>query len=131
MLRWLGRLVVVGIIGVIGYAAYDYYMAGLHTRPQMPDGAFSISYKNGMRAIIVGVPNEEENRRYLGFAMDVPYYVRDAWSFCHPPTEEEAPQVAQFLEERDMPGMRFEAVCKITVDEDVLVSGLITSVPRL
>ncbi len=97
----------------------------------MPDGAFSISYKNGLRAILVDVPNESETRRYFGFPLDVPFYVSDAWSFCHPPSLEEAPQAALFLEERNMPGERFEAVCKVTLDDDVVVRGLITSVPRL
>lgn len=131
MLKWLMRLVVVAIIGWGGYGAYDWYMAGNHTRPDMPEGAFSLSYKNGLRAIMVDVPNEKETRRYFGFPQEVPYYLEDAWSFCRPPTKDEATQVARFLEERDMPGERFEAVCKITADDDIVLRGLITSVPRL
>ncbi|MBX3529282.1 MAG: hypothetical protein KF849_01665 [Rhizobiaceae bacterium] len=112
-----------------GYVAYDYYMAGYHTRPAMPEGAFSLSYKNGLRGILVGIPNEKETRRYLGVPLEVPFYLTDAWSWCHRPTEEEAPRVAQFMAERDWPGQRFEAVCRITVDGKDVVRGLIISVP--
>ncbi|MBE7731459.1 hypothetical protein [Devosia faecipullorum] len=131
MWKWVGRIVVVAVLGWVGYATYDWYMAGHHTRPEMPEGAFSLSYKNGLRGILVDISNEKETRRYFGFPQEVPNYLRDAWSWCQPPTEAEAPQVAQFLEERNMPGERFEAVCKITADDDVVVRGIITSVPRL
>lgn len=131
MWKWLTRIVVVVLVAGGGYAAYDYFMAGFHTRPEMPEGAFSISYKNGLRAILIDVPNEQETRRYFGFPQDVPFYVKDAWSLCHPPTDEEAPEVARFLQDRNMPGERFEAVCKVTVDDDVVLRGLITSVPKL
>lgn len=52
---------IVGVLRAVGagFVAYDYFSAGLHTRPEMPKGAFSLSYKNGMRAILVGIPNEE------------------------------------------------------------------------
>jgi hypothetical protein len=105
MFKWIVRLLFVGVLGWLGYGAYDYFRAGLHTRPEMPDGAFSISYANGLRAILTGVPNEEEARRYFGFPQEV--------------------------EDRNMPGERFEVVCKVTADEDVVVRGVITSVPKL
>lgn len=131
MWKWLFRIAGLAVLGCIGYATYDGYMAGFHTRPEMPKGAFSLSYKNGLRGILVDIPNEKETRRYFGFPQEVPHYLRDAWSWCHPPTEAEAPHFTQFLAERDMPGERFEAVCKITADNDVVVRGIITSVPRL
>jgi len=82
--KWLfGAVALVGL-AYFGYGAFEYYQAGLHTRPKMPDGAFSISYKNGLRAILVNVPNEQKSRRYFGFPMDVPYYLVDAWSYCSP-----------------------------------------------
>lgn len=126
MWKWV---ILVIILGGGGYMAYDSYMAGHHTRPEMPEGAFSLSYKNGLRGILVDVPNEKETRRYLGVPMEVPFYLKDSWSWCRPPTEEEGPQVAQFMAERDWPGQRFEAVCKITVDGAEVVRGLIISVP--
>lgn len=131
MFKWLFRIGLLAILGWIGYVTYDWYMAGHHTRPEMPEGAFSLSYKNGLRGIVVDVADERETRRYFGFPQTVPHYIEDAWSWCHPPTEEEAPQVAKFLADRNMPGERFEAVCKVTADDDVVFRGLITSVPKL
>lgn len=49
------------------FALWDYLRGGFFSRPAMPEGAFSISYKNGLRAIIVGSPNEQDTRRYFGF----------------------------------------------------------------
>jgi hypothetical protein len=121
----------VGVLGWLGYGAYDYFRAGLHTRPEMPDGAFSISYANGLRAILTGVPNEEEARRYFGFPQEVPHYLEDAWSICAPPEGDEIAMASKFVEDRNMPGERFEVVCKVTADEDVVVRGVITSVPKL
>lgn len=131
MWKWVRRVVFAVVIAGGCYAAYDAYRAGYHTRPDMPEGAFSISYKNGMRAILVDVPNEQKSRRYFGFPTDVPFYLKDAWSYCSPPTEEEGEQVASFMKTREWPGERFEAVCKINVDNDVVLRGLITSVPKL
>lgn len=128
MWKWLVLFV---LLAGGGFVAYDGYMAGLHARPAMPDGAFSISYRNGLRAILVDVPNEQETRRYFGIPLDVPLYLQDAWSYCRPPTKEEGAEVAVFMQERDMPGERFEAVCKLTVDDDTVTRGLVTSVPKL
>ena len=123
--RIVGGLIVV----LAGYSVYDYYRAGLHTRPEMPDGAFSISYKNGLRAILVDVPNEQETRRYFGFPVDVPFYLEDAWATCLPPTDDEARELK--VNWNDNPGERIEGVCKIKVDDDVVIRGIVTSVPRL
>ena len=128
---WLKRGIAVAVLGYVAYGVWDYYRAGYFTRPDMPEGAFSISYKSGLRAILVDVENQQESRRYLGYPMDVPFYLKDAWATCSPPTEEEKPNVETFLAERHMPGQRFEAVCRIQADNDTVVRGLITSVPRL
>ncbi|TBN14860.1 hypothetical protein EYC79_07500 [Agrobacterium cavarae] len=119
------------VLGYLGYAAWDYHRAGYFTRPDMPEGAFSISYKSGLRAILIGIKNEQESRRYLGYPMDVPFYLKETWAKCSPPTEQEKPNVEGFMAEHNMPGQRFEAVCRIQADSDVVVRGLITSVPRL
>ncbi|MFF0947897.1 hypothetical protein ACFYE9_09565 [Rhizobium leguminosarum] len=131
MAKWIGRAIAAVVIAGVGYSVYDAYRAGYFTRPEMPDGAFSLSYRNGLRAIVVDVPNEQEVRRYFGFPTDVPFYLKDAWSFCSAPADEEKEQVAGFMKNREWPGERFEAVCKIKVDDDVVVRGLITSVPKL
>lgn len=124
-------VIILGGGGFVAYGAYDYYKAGFHTRPAMPEGAFSHSYANGLRGILVNVPNEEETRRYLGIPSEVPFYLEDSWSWCYPPTEEESADAAAFLAMRDWPGQRFEAVCKITLEDNEIVRGVIISVPRV
>lgn len=131
MWKWIGRTIVVVVVAFIGYGTYDYYRADLHTRPDMPQGAFSISYKNGLRAILVGVPNEKKSRRYFGYPTEVPYYIADAWAFCSPPEESEKQEAERFIKEYGGPGERFEVVCRIQVDDDTVIRGFITSVPRL
>lgn len=131
MWKWIGGALFIGTAGYLAYGAYDYYRAGLHTRPQMPEDAFSISFATGLRAILTGVPDQKGTRRYFGFPQEVPYYLEDAWSTCSPPEGEDVPMAQKFIKDRAMPGERFEVVCKITVDEDIVVRGIITSVPRL
>jgi len=131
MWKWVKRLILAAVLIGVGFTAYDSYKYGYHTRPKMPDGAFSLSYKSGLRGILVDVPDEKENRRYLGYPMDVPFYLKESWSFCRPPQENEKAQASEFMEKRDWPGERFEAVCKIDVDNKTVIRGLITSVPRI
>lgn len=131
MRKWFVRLIALIVIAGGSYTVYDYYRAGLHKRPAMPVGAFSHSYKNGLRAILVGISNEEKTRRYFGFPFDVPFYLKDEWSFCFSPGEDDRENVVAFMKERDWPGMRFEAICKIEVGDETVVRGVIASVPRL
>lgn len=131
MRKWITRGLVLAVACYGGYALWDYYRGGFFSRPDMPEGAFSISYTNGLRAILVDIPDEQSTRRYFGFPQDVPHYLRDAWATCSPPTEEERPNAQKFIADRNMPGERFEAVCRLQVDNDLVIRGLITSVPRL
>lgn len=131
MLKWIWRLLLIALIGWAGYAAYHYYRGGFHTLPDMPEGAFPLSFTNGLRAVMLDVPDERQTRRYLGLAAEVPFYLEDVWSFCHPPTEELQAEAASFIEERDMPGERFEALCTIDVDGEEVTRGIVTSVPDL
>lgn len=128
MLKWILLIV---LVGGGGYMAYDYYMAGPRTRPEMPEGAFSLSYKNGLRGIMVDRPDLKSTRRYLGFPFDVPFYLRESWSWCYPPTEEEGLASQPFMAERDWPGQKLEAVCKLAVDGKEIVRGLIVTVPKV
>lgn len=131
MWTWIKRVLIATFIAWGGYTVYDFYRAGYHTRPEMPAGAFSISYKNGLRAILVDVPNEQKTRRYFGTPIKVPFYLEDAWSFCSSPLDEEMAQVNTILHSRNWPGERIEAVCKIEIDSEVVVRGIVTSVPKL
>lgn len=128
MLKWI---VLVVIFALGGYVAYDSYMAGYLTRPKMPEGAFSLSYKNGLRGIMVDLPDERETRRYLAVPMKVAFYLEEAWSWCSPPTKEEGAQAAQIMAEQNWPGQRLEAVCKFTVEAEKVVRGLIITVPKV
>lgn len=131
MWKWLKAAVAFVAIAYVSYGIYDGYRAGYFTRPPMPEGAFSLSYKNGLRGILVGIPEEKSTRRYLAHALEVPFYLEDAWSFCYPPTEEEQQYMSAFMKIEDWPGARFEAICRIEVDNDIVVRGLIASVPKL
>lgn len=135
MWRWVGVVVLLGLFALVGWGVYDYRSAGLHTRPDMPPNAFSLSYKNGLRAILVDVPDERDTRRYFGYPTEVPFYLEDAWSFCSPPEGQEAAVYEAWLDEADErgrpPGMRVEAVCRIDVEGEKVIRGVITTVPRL
>lgn len=125
--KWIGVLL---LLGFVGYGVVDYFRAGYHTRPAMPEGAWSLSFKSGLRGIVVDV-SEDDSRRYLGVPMDVPFYLKDSWSWCYPPKDGEIAQAQAFIAERDWPGQRFEAVCKVSVEDTEVVRGLIISVPRV
>lgn len=123
------RLIGFLIVGGVAYTGYDYVRAGLFSRPDMPEGAFSISYKDGFRAILVDVPNERDTRTYRGFSLDVPDYLEREWSLCMPPSEEEAAEI--LATHGDNPGERVEVVCTIDTDGVFVTRGYITSMPEL
>ena len=123
------RIAAVLVLGWVGYSVYVSYKAGFFSRPEIPEGAFSLSFDNGLRAIVEGVADERVARRYFGVAMEVPSYLEEAWSLCIPPTPDEEKQISDARGNR--PGERIEAVCRVKVDEDVVVRGFITTVPRL
>jgi hypothetical protein len=128
MRKWSNRIAGVILISSLAYGAYLYFAGGYHTRPDIPAGAFSASFKNGLRAII-DRPDERSTRRYLGVPFDVPFWAEDAWAFCSPPTKKEASDI---LEQIDMgPGSRLDAICKITADDTLILRGAVFSVPRL
>lgn len=123
MLKWIiGVAVLVGV-GLVGY---DYFKGGFHTRPEMPEGAFSLSYKSGLRAIVVGMPDMRPERKYLGIPFKVPSWYEAAWSFCSAPSPDEK------AKSQDLgPGSRLEAICRIKTDDTEVLMGAIYSVPNL
>lgn len=130
MNKWLLRLVGVGVVGFIGYGAYDYYKAGLHTRPPMPEGAFSLSFKAGPRVIMIDTRDERSTRRYIiRPRTDVPIWFEESWSYCTPPTEEERAFLLDRLEQG--PGMRLDGVCNLEADGDVIPTGYIFTIPDI
>lgn len=151
MLKWIGRIIVVGIVGYLGLLVYEYNRRGLFSMPDLPQGAYYVSFKNGLRGIVLDadVPEtstgdgpkffrslsiENRDRKYLGIPADVPSWFADAWSICRAPTEQDRADIAENLPDdmrRTLVTARFEAVCRIDVDGQPLTRGLLFSVPRL
>lgn len=129
MKSWINLAVKLALIGAVLYGAFHYYRAGYLSRPEMPEGAHSVSFKNGLRAILVDTPNERTTRRYFGHRFQVPFYLEDVWSFCAAPTDDETKELARIYELRA--GERYKAVCKIEIENEIVPRGFITSVPRL
>ena len=129
MWKWIGRGLLIAILAVGGYAAYDYYRGGFHKMPLLPPGAFPLSFKSGFRAIMVGVDVDTETRRYRGYpATNVPDWYLETWSFCRPFSEDEQAEIQRNADFG--PGHRWEAVCEIDADGETVIRGWIASVPN-
>lgn len=126
------KLIIALVVIWAAYEAYSYYnfrRAGLHTRPALTEGSFSLSFKSGLRAILHDRPDERKTRRYFGYPLEVPFYIQDAWSDCYPADDRDAASVLNELGNR--PGERVEGICRIDVDGELVTRGFVTSVPRL
>jgi len=123
MWKWI----IFALVGIgAGILVYDYFRQGLHTMPELPDGAFFVSYKNGMRAIMVDVPDYRPKRKYMSTTFKVEPWYEDAWSFCRAPFEEETASAKDIGT-----GSRLEAVCFIDDGDTKVPRGLVYSVPNL
>jgi hypothetical protein len=150
MKRWILRTFFLGILGYVSYSAYDFQRRGYLSLPDIPDGAYTLSFKNGLRAIVLDADVTEthladsskyfrllilanRDRSYIGFPTEVQPWFEDAWSWCKPPTEQEKASLELMPDDfkRQVENTRFEAVCRIDVDGQDIVRGLIFSVPRL
>lgn len=150
MKKWVLRAVALCVLGYAVYWAYGFQRFGYLTLPDIPDGAYTLSYGNGLRAIVLDpdIPDRSgdtspkyfrqlaianRDRKYLGIPLEVQPWFKDAWSWCKAPTEEERSQLEQSSDELKnmVANARFEAVCRIDVDGEDIVRGLIFSVPRL
>ena len=148
--RWIIRGAVAAIViyaGLVGYEAHKY---GDFSLPDLPDGAFTLSFKSGFRAIVIDAEVDDyvakdsskhfrrlgyanSRRKYLGYPVDVPSWFKHAWSWCRPPTQEETAQRENWPEDlkKLFATARFDAVCTIEADGKTIPRGLIFSVPRL
>jgi hypothetical protein len=52
MLNWIGRVVVVGVVGYLGLLIYEFQRLGLFSLPDLPQGAYLVSFKNGLRGVV-------------------------------------------------------------------------------
>ncbi len=140
-----------GFFAWLGLAIFDQYRGGFFSLPDIPDGAYPLSFKNGLRAIVLDADVSDHSydqnwkyfrhlsladpdRRYLGFPYDVPAWFEDTWSFCKKPTTEEANWIQNQMPKsmRDQVATaRFDAVCIIEADGKKILRGLIYSVPDL
>lgn len=149
---WIAKLVVVGVVGYFGYAAYDLQRGGYFDLPEMPFGSYNASFKNGLRGIILNanVPTNDiadrpaifrrifdadPERKYLGVPMTVAPWFEDVWSTCEAPTQEMRDYVDKSMPDEmkaQLQGARFDAFCYIDVDaQQRIARGVIYSVPRL
>ena len=145
-------MIVLGFLGTTGYSIYDYYRAGFFDLPELATGSYIVSFKNGLRGIVVDAKVSDSRnasgpallrilsranpeRRYLGIPFKVASWFENAWSTCVAP-----PDGSQEFYEKTMPeetktdliGARLDAVCYIDLDGgEKLGRGLIYSVPRL
>ncbi len=120
--------------------------------PNMPEGAYYLEFFDGdFRAIVLdaevttdfwengfkhlrrlNLANRE--RRYFGILLEVPEWMKGAWSTCIKPTAEELSYVTESMPEStrlDLQFARLDAVCRVEVEGQEVVMGLIYSVPRI
>jgi hypothetical protein len=147
--KWIVRLILLAVIGGVGYYAYLFHRGGYFDLPEIGENSYTMTFKNGVRGIFVDpevtnpMPSNSRyfrrlisanpERQYLALAIDVPRWFEDTWSYCHPPTDEERAAVERDLTDetkRDLIGARFEAICKIDADGESIWRGLIYSVPK-
>jgi hypothetical protein len=143
------RIFALGFLGYCSYSGYQSYRAGYFSLPELPDGAYTVSFDNGLRAIVLDAEVADHgadsnwryfrnlsvanpDRRYLGVPLEVERWFEDAWSWCKAPTDEDRAMLEQTPEiSQKLQNARFEAVCRINVDGTEVLRGLIFSVPRL
>ncbi len=129
-MKIIKRILFFAVVGIVALTAYDYYRLGYHTLPDMPDGAWPLNFSNKTRAIMIGIPDERLERKYIATPMaDIPKWFEDAWSSCREPTNEEAEEI-NTIAPPDR-GMRLDALCSIDADGDIIHTAVIYSVPRL
>lgn len=137
-MKWIGRIILLGFIGFIGWGAYDMYRGGFFSLPDLPDRAYPISFGSGFRAIVYDIDASDKNfengpkwfrrlasanpdRKYLGLPAEVPVWFKDVWSTCEAPTNESQTFVEQSMSEEvksRMVGARLDAICYIPTDDE-------------
>ena len=138
------------VLGLLGWDAFNLYRGGFFSMPDLPEGAYAFSFKNGMRGIVldaeVAVPldghleiyrritSANPDRKYLSVGMDVPTWFKDAWSTCKVLSAEEVAQIKKdipSLMTKDLATARLDAMCSVEADGKKILRGFLFSVPRL
>jgi hypothetical protein len=150
--KWIIRLIVLGAIGYAGLATYDLHRRGFFNLPELPHGAYTISFESGFRGIVQGIEVADDHnadspallrelaranpdRQYIGFGTEVPSWFQEAWSSCAPPTAEERAYFETNMPDdmkKTVQGARLDALCFINTDnEQRFLRGALYSVPKL
>lgn len=150
MKEWIFRTLILCVVGVAGYSTFSLYQKGLFDIPDMPEGAYAFS-RGSFRGIVfdqeVSNPRGVERskfgrqlvyvnpeRRYLSVPYEVPSWLEDAWSICTRPADNESAALEQSMPDslkRNLVGARLDAVCRISVEGEEVLTGLLYSVPKL
>lgn len=148
MWKWVWRVIGMVFAGYVGLTFYTDYRAGYLNLPEFSETSYAISFKNGLRGIVVDpevsyVPQTKyfrrltianRDRRYIGVPSQVAPWFENVWSFCHAPSDEERAEVDQIMPEDSkdrLVGARLDAICVIEADDARILRGFIYSVPRL
>jgi len=150
MFKWVLKFFLIGIVSVLGIAAFQAYQKGYFNIPDMPEGSYVISTRGGFRGIvldakvsnpIVDMPKffrrltlANPDRQYLSIPFDVAAWFKDAWSICTSPSEKEHDGLQKNMPEKlkiNLSSARLDAVCWIDVDGEKVWRGMIFSVPNL
>ena len=148
---FITKLVVLAVVGYGGYEVYNYHRAGYFDLPELPDGAYIVSFSSGLRGIVLdakvaethnanapallrGLSLANPDRRYIGLPFDVAPWFEKVWSTCIAPTDDVKKYFEDTMPEKtksDLTGARFDAVCYIDIEGgERLARGLIYSVAR-
>ncbi len=151
MVRWIFRMLLIGVVGWLGYGVVDGYQRGYFSIPDMPEGSYLFSIKSGFRGIVLDAKVSEPSspdtpkvwrqiafanpeRRYIALPFEVGPYVVDAWSTCTAPTDEELAYFEKTMPEetaRKFALARIEAICMVEADGKKMLRGLLYSFPKL
>jgi hypothetical protein len=151
MFRWSVRILAITFLGSLVYSGVQGYRGGYFQMPEMPPGSYAFSFKSGFRGILLNaqvtqpvsesMPNffrrlniAHPERRYWGIPFDVPVWMKEAWSTCASPNDEEQTYFAETMPEEwksQLLHARLEAVCLVDVDWEKIARGLLYSIPAL
>lgn len=151
MFKLIWRVLWIGIFGVFALSIYQGYQKGYFNVPEMPPGAYAFSMASGFRGIVLDASVEMEissdmpryfrrivfanpKRHYLSLEATVPQWMATAWSTCTSPTDVEKDEILANLADDAklyVTGTRFEAICRVDLDGQPMLRGLLFSAPRL
>lgn len=147
---WFSKLLLIGVIGYGGYYIHKLNEAGYLSLPEIPSGAYPISFPNGFRGIVYDMEVTDslhadapkifrrltlanKDRRFFSIVYDVPEWFEKSWTKCAPGTEEERASAMATIPQdmqQELIGARLDAICYLELEGDrPLLRGLIFSVP--